>query len=268
MFTPKENLQQLSKPELAKYFESLFNQLSRTHSHYNTFEHFLDCCINGFCVNYDNETMEYIRKKYSQDERYTFGEMLRVWVAYMDKAVVSDNMFHDFFGTFYENQAMTKKSGFAQYFTPEHICTLMALVVAPEESAKGAADPACGSGRMSLAIHALNHRLFHVVNDLDFTCAKMTALNFLIHGVKGIVTCDDGLFPGTKFKGAFIVNYHTAPFMEFVSDKDQAYAFIHHVMPSNPVAPDQQTDVKTEPVEPKENTTDKKPDIGTQLKLF
>lgn len=268
MFTPKENLQQLSKPELAKYFKSLFDQLSRAHSHYNTFEHFLDCCINGFCVNYDNEAMEYIRKKYAQDERYKFGEMLRVWVAYMDKEIVKDNMFHDFFGTFYENQAMTKQSGFAQYFTPEPVCKFMASIVAPQESGKHVAEPACGSGRLNLAMHALNHRLFHHANDLDFTCAKMTALNFLIHGVKGIVTCDNGLFPGSAFKGAFIVNYYTAPFMEFIADKDQAYAFIHHVMPSNPVTAEPQAQAKNEPSKPAEKTPDTKPENGTQLKLF
>lgn len=232
MFTPKQDLIQLDKVKLLQYFNSLFEQLSRRHSYYQVFDNFLDCNINAFSMNYNYDTMEGIRNTYNQEERYIFGEMLRVWILCMDKNILGENTFHDFFGNFYETSAMSKKHGFAQYFTPEPICMLMASIV-NVSNRNNVHEPACGSGRLNLAMHVHNHKLFHHANDLDLTCAKMTTLNFLIHGVKGIVTCDDGLFPGTSFKGAFIVNYTSVPLIEYVDNADLAYSILKIILPNN-----------------------------------
>lgn len=233
MFKPKENLKELSYSDLLKYFNSLFDHLALRHSYYNAFDNFLDCCINAFCINYDNDIMERVRKSYTQDERYMFGEMLQIWVLCMDKRIKFDDSFHDFMGNFYEEKAMSKQHGFAQYFTPETICKFMASIVNVSEEAKHVYEPTCGSGRLNLAMHSNNNKLFHYANDLDITCVKMTTLNFLIHGVKGIVTCDDGLFMKSAFKGAFLVNYQTAPFIEYINDADLAYNVLNSIVPSS-----------------------------------
>lgn len=233
MFKPKENIKQASYPELLKHFNSLFDHLALRHSYYNAFDNFLDCCINAFCINYDADTMERIRKTYTQDERYMFGEMLQIWVLCMDKRIHSDSSFHDFFGNFYEEKAMSKKYGFAQYFTPEPICNLMVSLVNISEETSYVYEPTCGSGRLNLAMHAHNNKLFHYANDLDITCAKMTTLNFLIHGVKGMVTCDDGLFVKNDFKGAFLINYQTAPFIEYITNADLAYKILNSIVPTS-----------------------------------
>ena len=233
MFIPKTNLQNLSYPELLSYFNQLFDKLAMRHSSYNAFENFLDCCINGFSFNYDKDIMDRIRKTYSQEERNMFGEMIRIWIICMEKRVRNDNSFFDFFGTFYEEKAMSKQSGFAQYFTPESICQLMVSIVGLKEG-KHVMEPACGSGRFNLAMHANNHQLIHHANDLDITCAKMTSLNFLIHGVKGIVTCDDALVM-QSFKGAFFVNFDHVLQLEYIDNADLAYSLLNNIFPrSNP----------------------------------
>lgn len=265
-FKPNADLHSLSRPQLLHYFEKLFSEIAIRHGHYNAFEHFLDCCINAFCFNYDNEIMDYIRKKYNQDERYKFGEMFLIWIVYMNKHVTSDNIFYDFFGTFYEQQAMNKKNGFAQYFTPETICKLMVSIVSPAEEAKCVLEPTCGSGRLNLAMHAENHRLLHLANDLDYTCAKMTALNFLLHGVKGVVTCDDTLLPKTAFKGAFLINYNQAPYIEFTDDVEIAYSFINTVFPSN--YKEQSFVIKNNDDIPEIKNVTSLSELGKQLKLF
>lgn len=267
MFTQRKDLDQLGEQELLSYFNSLFNQVAIRHGYHNAFENFMDCCINGFCFNYDKTVMEYIRKKYTQDERHIFGEMLRVWIMSMNKRITSDNMFYDFLGTFYEQQAMSKQKGFAQYFTPDTICIFMASIVSPSEEAQYVHEPTCGSGRMNLAMHAQNHRLFHVANDLDYTCAKMAALNFMVHGVKGIVTCDDGLFPKRSFKGAFVVNYRQAPYLEFIDDVDVAYGFIHLVVPSEKVN-EQPVETSEQPITTETDQANSSPKPGEQLTLF
>lgn len=236
MFTPHANLTSLNFNELIKYFNQLFSQVSMKHGSYNTFDSFLDCCINGLSFNYNREIMDRIVKDFTQDERYIFGEMLQIWVRCMDLKVQNDNSFYDFFGNVYEQNSMTKEKGFAQYFTPEPVCKLLAqLTVQANKEGETINEPACGSGRNNLAAHSINHKLFHVANDLDITCAKMCALNFAIHGIKGIVTCDDGLFPKSKFRGAFIINYITAPFIKYVNNVNLAYNLIENIAgtPSN-----------------------------------
>lgn len=230
MFTPCTDLHKFDSSQIDKYFISLLDQLALKHSYHNTFEAFLDCAINGLSRNYSPQTMEAIRKKYSQDERYMFGEMIRCWIFSCNINIPDNNSFHDFPGLMYERNAMTKQKGFAQYFTPEDICRFMVQILAPYENAKAVAEPACGSGRFNLAAHACNHRLIHHANDLDYTCAKMTALNFFIHGIKGVVTCDDALVPGSSFKGAFAVNFGDSPNIDFIDDKDFAYHYLYLVM--------------------------------------
>lgn len=231
MFTPHNSLTSLNANELIKYFNQLFSKVSMKHGEYNTFENFLDCCINGLSFNYDKEIMNRIVNDYTQDERYIFGEMLQIWVRCMDLKVQDDNSFYDFFGNIYEQNSMTKAKGFAQYFTPEPVCKLLAqLTVQPNNEGEKINEPACGSGRNNLAAHSINHKMFHVANDLDITCAKMTALNFTIHGIKGVVTCDDGLFPKSKFRGAFIINYRTAPLIEYCNDVNVIYSFLDTIV--------------------------------------
>jgi|GEM_PF-1440219 len=233
MFKPKENLRNLSYAELLKYFNSLFEELAIRHNHYNAFDNFLDICINGFCFNYDKDLMERIRKTYSIEERQMFSEMVQLWILIMNKRVPDNNSFHDFFGNYYEEKAMSKQQGFAQYFTPEPICHLVVSLVNVSESSTYVHEPACGSGRFNLAMHANNHKLIHHANDLDMTCAKMTALNFLIHGVKGVVTCEDALILKKSFKGAFIVNYDHVLQIEYIDDVNLAYSVLKAIFPSS-----------------------------------
>jgi hypothetical protein len=83
---------------------------------------------------------------------------------------------------------------------------------------------------MSLAANSANLGMFHALIDIDYTCAKMAALNLMLHGIKGIVICDDGLFPGNSFRGAFIINselqYTGVPHIICEKDVSKAYHYI------------------------------------------
>lgn len=207
------------KANYKKDFEKAFDKLAYKHGHYQVFENFLDCAINGFCFNYSPDIMEGIRIRYTQDERYIFGELIKLWIFSCKEEIKHDNSWFDFFGNFYEANAMSKQKGFAQYFTPESICKLMVELTGINESDKAMYEPTCGSGRFNLAKHAQNPKLFHYANDLDFTCVKMTALNFMTHGIKGVVTCEDALnIPGKSFRSAFIVNDTIVPSLHFTTD--------------------------------------------------
>lgn len=268
MFTPHNDLQKLNSSQLEKHFSSLLDQLAQRHAHYNAFEAFLDCAINSLSKNYSQQTMEAIRNTYSQDERYMLGEMMHCWIFSCNQNIPDDHSFHDFIGLMYEKNAMAKQKGFAQYFTPEPLCELMVKLISPYKEARAIAEPACGSGRMNLATHASNHRLIHYANDLDYTCAKMTALNFFIHGVKGVVTCDDTLVPKQSFKGAFAVNFGSYPIIDFIDDVNIAYRYLHLVMPREEKDDRSATNLKGY----QEGELNKKiitpSEIGKQLDLF
>lgn len=227
-FTPT-NLSKKSFIDLEKIFTSYFDLLALKHGYYYVFDHYLDSIINAFCFNYNEEAMNYIRNRYCQNERYVLGEMLKIWIKIMDLKITSDNDFFDWFGYYYEKNAMSKQQGFAQYFTPEHICKFMAMLVMNDNVIQeNVYEPTCGSGRLNLSAHSINNKLFHVANDLDYTCAKMSALNFMIHGIRGIVTCDDALLPKSKFKGAFVINSGIVPSIQFIADVNEAYLYINN----------------------------------------
>lgn len=272
MFKPNLKLQSLPVQELKKYFSSLFDHLAMKHGYYNVFDHFLDCAINGFCPNYSQEIMGHIRSRYQEEERFRFGEMIKIWIFIMDKTVTDDHSFYDFFGSFYEEQAISKQKGFAQYFTPKPVCQLLASIVLGSSKQETILEPACGSGRLNLAFHAINHKCFHHANDLDITCAKMSALNFVMHGIKGMVTCDDGLWPTRSFRGAFLINYTRAPFIEYVPDSKTAYFLLHSFLPTKQeltIKEEKFQEVNTELVEPLTvNKFSSMSEIGKQLNLF
>lgn len=271
MFKPKENLKNLTHSELVKHFNCLFDNLALKYSAYNAFDNFLDCCINSLCYNYNKDVMENICKTYTQDDRYRFGEMLQIWILCTSLKVTNDNSFYDFLGIFYEEKAMSKQNGFAQYFTPMVICEFMASIVDVSADGKYVYEPTCGSGRLNLAMHTKNHKLFHYANDLDITCVKMTALNFVLHGVKGLITCDDGLFMKRAFKGAFLVNYSTAPIIEYIDNADLAYKLLYSIVPSNKpnlkINPEKvlQSDIMVDVNKIQGNSLS---DLGKQLSLF
>ena len=194
---------QIKLPAELKEFGNIFDSLSRSHGTYYIFQDFLDLSINAWSYNHQID-LPAIRKKYSEKERQLFGQLIQETVRILDKQIVSDTDFYDVFGTFYELNALTNKH-FAQFFTPLPICNFMAQIVSPERT-DNFKDPCSGSARFSLAANSISPGMFHSLIDIDYTCARMSALNLMYHGIHGIVICDNGLFAGKDFKGAFIVN--------------------------------------------------------------
>ncbi len=214
-------------PEELKKFGNIFDSLSRRHGTYYIFQDFLDLSINAWSFDYKMDLMA-IRKKYSEKERQLFGQLIHETIHILDRMIVSDNDFYDVFGTFYEANSLTNKH-FAQFFTPLHVCQLMAQLTLDNE-AQNFNDPCSGSARFSLASNSVKPGMFHSLIDIDFTCARMSALNLMYHGIHGIIICDNGLIAGKSFRGAFIVNrwltLQGVPQIEFVDNVNHAYDYI------------------------------------------
>lgn len=75
-----------------------------------------------------------------------------------------------------------------QFFTPGSICELMASMSIPPERTgerKSVCDPACGSGRMLLAVGKLQPHWELTGQDADHRAAQMTAINLGLNGLRG-----------------------------------------------------------------------------------
>lgn len=142
-----------------------------------------------------------IAKKYKTQEMELFTEMFGA--LYLEAFNNQKNaLYRDILGHIYEDLKLYNgKNG--QYFTPEHICDMMAKVTAgnlkeqlKEKGYVSVGEPACGSGRMVLAFVEEMHRqglspqkqLFIQATDNDMTCAMMTYIALSLYGIPAIVT--------------------------------------------------------------------------------
>jgi type I restriction-modification system DNA methylase subunit len=113
-------------------------------------------------------------------------------------------------GEFYEGMSLSKTAGFSQFFTPNHVCEMMARMTNAEVTEKSIykiLDPCSGSGRMLLASNFVrqNELDYFCAIDLDRTCVLMTALNMMFHGLCGEVVWKNAL-DDSDWREGFIIN--------------------------------------------------------------
>lgn len=120
-------------------------------------------------------------KPYSREDLNTFAQALSIL-----QLNVLESPYSDILGEFFMEHITKGQNG--QYFTPPHICDMMAqMQCSDNEAGKRVLDPACGSGRMLLSTAKLNHRNYFFGADSSNTCAKMATLNFFLNGLNGEV---------------------------------------------------------------------------------
>lgn len=253
--------------EYTKSFKNHFESLSMIYGSYNVFEDFLEMFINGFSFNFKKEPDLIVwREKYKLEERHKFGFMIQDFVKIQEEAILKRD-WYDFLGLFYEEMSMSKQKGFAQYFTPEHICDFIVQILNPENETL--AEPALGSGRFVLAAATKEGKplRFAYGADLDFTCVKMATINFFLHGIHGVVECLNSLTL-KDFRGGFIINSGNYPNIIWEKDRRviQQYMRMNTKTKSNT-----HEEIKTNKQEvailPKEKEKVKYKE-GKQLKLF
>lgn len=128
---------------------------------------------------------------------------------------------YDAFGALYEAnyQSSFKAKSSGQFFTPTSVSDMLARIAGndkckrPTEELVTFNDCACGSGRTLLSAwnecDKYNRNLFFA-GDLDATSVYMCALNFMIHGMVGMVEKRDALTREWYF--GFVVNACKVPF--------------------------------------------------------
>jgi len=120
----------------------------------------------------------------------------------MCKAISALYTYSDLLGQFFTEHITMGHNG--QFFTPDPVCNLMAKLVAAGEGGH-INDPACGSGRMLLETARDYPNNYFFANDVHETCARMTALNFFLNGLRGEVAWMNTL--SLEWYGAWKVHY-------------------------------------------------------------
>ena len=150
-------------------------------------EEFLDLSLTLFCGN-PNDTQQRLWKEVQSSPK-RFETFMAAFSAYGEAA----ENYHDPLGDFFMEHVSRGQNG--QFFTPETICDFMAKITDPMSDTIN--DPCCGSGRLPLAgLHQARENgtePFLYANDLSYTCARMTLLNFIVNSARGEVSCGDTL---------------------------------------------------------------------------
>jgi len=163
-------------------FESIMEKLARRYGVSTVFSDFLTLLICAFSHGKMEKKYLEIIQRYDKSEAYDFSEALASLVIEMTG---DGSGMVDVLGKFYEENISHGHNG--QFFTPQPVCDMMARMMGASGSGERIADPACGSGRMLMAMAKLNrHALFYGA-DVDANCAKMTAINLFLNGLFGEV---------------------------------------------------------------------------------
>ena len=150
--------------------------------------------------------------------------------------------FQDPLGEFYMMNISHGRLG--QYFTPEHVCDMMAQINVGNDPQPGQTvlDPACGSGRTLLAVAKINRHLHFYGADLDPICCKMALVNMLLNSLTGEIANMNSLsnefYRGYKVRTLLVGEHYQPYFLEFT---DPQLSRIWLRVPTQPDAPEPTT---------------------------
>jgi type I restriction-modification system DNA methylase subunit len=187
-------------------FIKSFNKLAYRFSPWEVWKDFVvmfACALSNPVdkLHYDEREALYMKtiQKYNKEERELFPQLVAETVLALE-----ENPEQDFLGNIFMNLGLGNKSG-GQFFTPYHVCELMAKVtiggMLPQIEKDGyisVCDPCCGAGATLIAgIHEIRKQLKgkynyqnHVLvvgQDIDYTTALMCYIQLSLLGVAAYI---------------------------------------------------------------------------------
>lgn len=200
-------------------FSIYMDQLARKHGVSHVFSDFLEMTVCALSLGQMEDHYFEVIKRYNKDELQVFSSALAAVIIDMEN---DGEGLKDCFGDFFMEHISYGKAG--QFFTPEHICEMMALITCGEiRDGERIADPCCGSGRTLMAAAKLNRNARFYGADIDRTCAMMCLINMCLNGMFGEVACMNTLT--NQFFSGWQVNPHPitgAPYIVPITE-DQSY---------------------------------------------
>jgi type I restriction enzyme M protein len=187
-------------PDVKQWMKLFGSTALYKHEPSRLLEDYLDLVL--CCVANQRQEEHYLKvaKRYTRDELEVIAQLFGMHVVIHEHQVKHGVLpWYDMLGDVYQELASrSKTSRMGQFFTPVELSEVIARISfddGPEQAVgKTVLDPAAGSGRLLLAAHGLQPRVGTLfAADLDPICAKMCALNFWLHGIRGEVAWMDSL---------------------------------------------------------------------------
>jgi type I restriction-modification system DNA methylase subunit len=215
--TPQENARDLQK--LLESVQSVCHQSFRT-----IFDDFCELATGSFhnmlytlggakVPNAYRTAFDALEQSYKKIfDKYTGTSAFDIFADILAKLTLTmkDEPF-DYLGAIYMNARIGNASA-GQFFTPPHICELMAhLNLGTKESVEsqiaelgwiGAADSCCGSGAMMIGLYKVLHdwgitgigtKFLIELTDIDYLCVKMAFVQMSVLGLSARVVWGDAL---------------------------------------------------------------------------
>lgn len=197
----------------------LFDQFARTINYHTAFIEILDSFLAAFKVYETAEAQKHAIQKVQQ------GPHVETLALFLDELGRLSEGFNDPLGQLFMDKITKGQNG--QYFTPGHICDLMAATTIGEmKDGQTVLDPACGSGRMLLAAAKINRHVLLYGADVDATCVKMAVANMLLNSLSGEIAHMDSLsdtfFTGYRIGTKVFDGFHYPGFYEFTNPEESS----------------------------------------------
>ncbi len=204
-------------------FEQHMEQLARRHGVHSVFSDFLTLLICTFSLGQREE--EYLKtiRKYEKPEAYRISEALAALVVEMTG---DGTGMVDVLGDYFERFLSYGKNG--QFFTPQNLCDMMARLMNPTTPLERILDPACGSGRMLMAMAKVNRFATFFGADNDRNCAMICAINMCLNGMYGEVAWMNSIT--NQFYAAWQI-HPTAKGCPCITQISEKQSYIHLKLP-------------------------------------
>ena len=189
----------MNNRNLKSEFESALQTLSYRHDIRNAFEGVIDAILYNL-IALDNAGLRKNPFERFKGDENTLVKCIEVLGELMENG--GDGL-HDALGDLFMEYLSFGKNG--QFFTPQPICDMMAIMSFTEEPKNGqtVCDPACGSGRLLLGAAKRNRELRFYGSDVDLLCVKMTVLNLALNNLRGEIVWGNPL--SLEVYGSFII---------------------------------------------------------------
>jgi hypothetical protein len=199
-------------------------QLARRNSISNVFSDFLEMSVCALSLGALETRYLEIVGRYEKHEVNLMADAFAALVMEMDN---HGEGLRDIFGDFYMEQISHGHNG--QFFTPEHICELMARVQGNIKNGSRVLDCACGSGRTLLAAAKINRNVSFYGADIDRNCCMMCLINQCLNGLLGEVAWMNSL--SNQFFGAWQIHIHPTGGIPYIVPITEAESLILLKMP-------------------------------------
>lgn len=209
----QRHLSGLSGPQ--QQFVKLIEQVDYHGSSYERFRDFCELAAMTLVLPFEpsqrvSERIERIHKKYDKAKIELFGKAFDILIEALEES------YHDFLGPVYMSLEISNdRSG--QFFTPWHICKVMAKMQLPTDLDSfiddcggfiTVNDPCVGAGAIPLAAVDefkerrvdYSNKMFIVAQDIDMLCCYMAYIQLSLCGVAAEVINGNSLIPSNDYE--------------------------------------------------------------------